>query len=73
LDSYFWTGLFEPNNSGNYQWVDDTSLNYENWNPKHSGDRGSCGIFSSSDLTWWDWDCNNQDGTIAVICQKSAA
>ena len=39
----WWIGLQDPGKNGNWQWTDETKLDYQNWDPDDFGESGFCG------------------------------
>ncbi|CAH1265253.1 COLEC11 [Branchiostoma lanceolatum] len=65
----FWFGLHDYEHEGQWQWSDDTDVDYTNWHPgePNGGVGQSCGQLYTSNSMWDDDSCDIQK---YYICQQ---
>ena len=75
-DRIIWIGLNDIASEGNFEWIDGSSYDYNNFhnNPSNSNGGEDCVHFSSqSVVSWNDYKCNGLGwyNPTSYICQKS--
>lgn len=62
---HFYIGLNDIGNSGNYTWVDGSTVSYTNWTSTEPDGNGDCG-YTRPNLEWWDGNCYNP---VSFVCE----
>ena len=71
---YIWIGMTNLNPESEYQWIDGSPMNYQNWHPNEpngSNNYGSCIIYYkfNNQIKWSDITCTNN---VKFVCKKKS-
>ncbi|XP_022082062.1 secretory phospholipase A2 receptor-like [Acanthaster planci] len=76
MNTNLWIGLHDQSNEGNFEWLDNTPLDFTNWNTGEPNDYGNgedCVHLRTDELQAGTWNDQACDVSYGYICKKDKA